>query len=238
MAKMWAAMRKIKPDSVLLSEVFGPVYYGVCNLVHDNQTEGPQYVLEQMEAGRLNAEHYKKHMANVFDALPRGANRVYYARNHDTSWFYHFNGYTPRFMALEAVHALCVIPEIFAGDPRHGPSPDDDPATHDYYRRLFALRKDYPELAGGELLLREVESDNPWVFTALRRAKGESLLVVVSLSDKAEIATVQMQTPPRTGDVQLLDPISGETVKVETEYGRQRGIKLRIEPFGVLVGRL
>ncbi|MEJ7712336.1 MAG: hypothetical protein WKF84_21385 [Pyrinomonadaceae bacterium] len=39
-------------------------------------------------------------------ALPIGANRVFYTRNHDTSWFYHFNGYTPRFMSMEAVRRV------------------------------------------------------------------------------------------------------------------------------------
>jgi len=72
-------------------------------------------------------------------------------------------------MALEAVHALCVIPEVFAGDPKHGPHPDDDPAIYATYRKLFALRKEFPELARGELLLQQIRTDNPRVFTALRQ---------------------------------------------------------------------
>ncbi|HEX2970721.1 MAG TPA: alpha-amylase family glycosyl hydrolase, partial [Tepidisphaeraceae bacterium] len=119
--RMLSAMRQTKPDAAMLSEVFGPLFYTVCDMVHDNQTEAPQFFLEQMEKGTLNTTHYKAHLAAVYDALPAGATRVMFARNHDTSWFYHFNGYTPRFLALDAIHTLFAIPEIFAGDPRHKP---------------------------------------------------------------------------------------------------------------------
>jgi len=239
MEVMLDAMREIKPDAVLLSEVFGPVFYTVCNLVHDNQTSAPQQLLEQMEAGKIQAWHYKAHMANVFDALPRGVNRVFFARNHDTSWFYHFNGYTQRFMAMDAIHALCAIPEVFAGDPRNGPHPDDKPATYDYYRKLFALRKDYPELGRGELLLREVQCDNPWVFTALRRLNSQIVLVVVSLSDQRQSAAVKVVGEGMEVDevVQFVDPIAGQTFKIIRESRDERLLRLRLKPYQVLVAR-
>jgi glycosidase len=237
--RMLKAMREVKPDCVFLSEVFGPVYYSVCNLVHDNQTEGPQFLLEQMEAGLVNAAHYKKHIANILDALPAGANRVYFTRNHDTSWFYHFNGYTQRFMAMEAIHLLCAIPEVFAGDPRHGPDPDDDPATYEYYRKVFALRKKSPELAKGELLLREVECDNPWVFTGLQRLNDRKVLVLVSLSGKQENTALRISNwESRILKFQLEDPISGDTVEAIAEGQNPQTIGLTLKPFQVLVGRL
>jgi len=251
MCRMLRAMREKKKDAVLLSEVFGPVFYVPCNLVHDNQTEAPQQLIELMDKGQATAADYKAHLANVHSMLPPGANRVYFARNHDTSWFYHFNGYTPRFMALDAIHALCGIPEVFAGDPGHGPNPDDDPATFNYYRKLFALRKDFPELARGELLLREVECGNPWVLTALRRLEGRTVLVAVSLSDKEEEATVTMASALRSaaaatgpqgqaGPLKLLDPIAGESVAapVTPRDPQAIGIKLKLRPFQVLAGRL
>jgi hypothetical protein len=186
-----------------------------------------------MEKGEYDAAHYKLHIANVLDGVPAGANRVYYARNHDTSWFYHFNGYTPRFMALDAIHALMVIPSVFAGDPGNGPHPDSDRGTYTYYRKLFALRRDYPELARGEVLLREVKCDNPWVFTAVRRLKGKAVFVAVSLSDKPEAATVTLKAkglPKNLARVTLTDPISGQTVK-----GAKR---IALGPCQVLIGRL
>src|SRR5207244_1217052 len=85
------AMRETKPDAVLLNEVFGPVFHGVCNLVHDNQTEAVQQFVEMLDQGQATAADYKAHLANVLDLLPPGAHRVCFGRNHDTSWFYHFN---------------------------------------------------------------------------------------------------------------------------------------------------
>lgn len=242
MEAMLGAMRRVKPGAVLLSEVFGPMFYTVCNLVHDNQTEAPQSFLEQLEVGAVGASDYKHHMANVFTALPRGANRVYYTRNHDTSWFYHFNGYTPAFMATEAIHALCAIPEVFAGDPKHGPNPDDDPAVYAHYRKLFALRRDYPELARGALLLDEVVGDNPKVFTALRRLESCQTLVVVSLSNNKEQMTAEFAHPTAHldsgGTIELRDPIAGTAVSARVDGKERARIRLVLAPFQVLVGRL
>ena len=108
MRLMLMALRKKKPDAVLLSEVFGPVFYTICNFVHDNQTEAVPQLQEFMNQGRYTAADYKTHLATVFGALPKGANRVFYARNHDTSWFYHFDGYTPQFMVFERKQPTCI----------------------------------------------------------------------------------------------------------------------------------
>ncbi|MDQ3650955.1 MAG: alpha-amylase family glycosyl hydrolase [Acidobacteriota bacterium] len=248
MRRMLKALSETKPDAVLLSEVFGPVFYTVSNLVHDNQTEAPQLLLEKMEAHEVTAADYKLHIANVLDALPAGANRVFYARNHDTSWFYHFNGYTPRFMALEAVHAFFGIPEVFAGDPepKNGPSPDADPAVYDYYRKLFALRKEFPELAGGEVLLREAVCDNASVFVGLRRMNNRLTLVMVSLSGREETGSVTLRPEASAAsgikrsaaDIELRDAISGEVVRVLKAGGESANINFKMKPFQVLVGRV
>lgn len=239
MEQMLQAMHTIKPDAVMLSEVFGPVFYTVSNLVHDNQAESAQLVLEKMEAGVYTAHDYKLHMRNVLLALPKGANRVYYTRNHDTSWFFHFNGYTPRFMAMEAIHTLCAIPEIFAGDPKNTPNPDDDKATYSYYQKLFSLRNDFPELAKGELLLQEVESDNPMVFTALRELDGKRSLVSVSMADKEETVSIIIAAPAGGAaemplKVNLIDGITRQPVKYEL---KGNSLMLKLKPYQILVGR-
>lgn len=238
MRRMISAMRRVKPDCVLLSEVFGPVFYTASNLVHDNQTEAPQQLLEMMDQGRATAETYKKHIANVLDMLPQGANRVFFARNHDTSWFYHFNGYTPRFLALDAIHALCAIPEVFAGDPKHGPNPDDDPSTYSYYRKLFALKRRMPELRRGELLLRQVVSDNPWVFAAVRRYKGRTCLIAVSLSGDSQHAVLRGTNGLELRPCRLRDPMSGAYVDAKLSADAPGAIAIQLAPYQVLVGRM
>jgi glycosidase len=233
MVLMYNAMRKVKPDSVLLSEIFGPVWHSVSNLVHDNMTQGSIAFLEMMDRGEVTAESYKRHLARLIEALPDGAVRVRFGRNHDTSWFYHFPGYSPRFLAFDAIHAFFGVPEVFAGDRRNPPHPDDDPAVYDYYRKLFAARQQFPELSSGDVLLREAECDNPDVFTGVRRLKGKSTLVAISLSGKTTRATVKLPPAARSG-MQEFDPIRGATQIVQATGGR---LRLELQPYQILIVR-
>mgnify|MGYP005845780103 CR=1 FL=1 len=229
MTAMLEALRSTKPDAVLLSEVFGPVFQTVCNFVHDNQTEAAQMIIEKIDAGEATAETYKAHLANVFAMLPPGANRVIYTRNHDTSWFYHFHGYTPRFMAFEALHALCAIPEIFSGDPKNGPNPEDDPQTWEYYRRLFALRAKHETLTKGEPQFRQISGDNPMIFSAIKALNDRCTAVVISLSEHRE--RVRLQIDPSLGALQgenRLTGLNGETVVM-------RDGQVTLEPFAVYI---
>jgi hypothetical protein len=220
-------MRELKPDVVFLSEVWGPLYYSVSNLVHDNQTQSVTYVMDKMAKGQGTAADYKLHIADVYSALPAGANRVFYARSADTSWFYHFAGYSPRFMAIEAIHTFFGIPEVFAGDPANPPSPDSDPAIYGYYRKLFKLRRDIPELTQGKILLREVDCDNPMIFTGSRQFDQHTSVVAISLSEKEETARLSGNIPD---GLNWIDAISGTPAEAT-------GKALKLKPFQVLLGR-
>jgi hypothetical protein len=233
--KVLDEMRLIKSDSILLSEVFGPVFYKVSNLVHDNQAEAVAILLEQMEKGLYTAKDYKLHMQDVLDALPEGANRVYYARNHDTSWFYRFNGYTERFLNMDAIHAIFAIPEVFAGDRRFGPSPDSESRVYDFYKKIFALRKPFPEIFRGRVLLKDVDSENRWVYTGLRGSEQSRVLSAISLSEKQEVVKIRLKSRFKTNVVQLFDPIKEERVEIKTDG---KNLKLRMRPFQILVGRV
>ena len=231
MRAMRDALRAKKADAMLLSEVFGPVFYGVSNFGHDNQTEAVPVLMERMARGQYTAADYQQHLANVYAMLPAGANRVFYARNHDTDWFYHFGGYTPLFMAFEAVHALVGIPEIFAGDPDYKFNPDDDPATFNAYRNLFKIRRERPELTRGEARLRDVSSQNPRVFSAVKSLPGKTSLVLVSMSDRDETARVTMVGQNLPASVEFTDPISGQRFKANPAA-------VTLKPFQVLVGNM
>ena len=162
-----------------------------------------------------------------FSLLPAGANRVIYTRNHDTSWFYHFNGYTPRFLAFEAINALCGIPEIFTGDPNHGPNPDDDAATWQFYKKLFALRRQHPALIYGDLQPYAVKSSNPMVFAAIKQAEQERCLVLVSLSEQPFETTLVIDSFRGA----VLSDLNGQKIHL-TEP------QIKLQPFQVLVGQL
>ncbi|MDX1952017.1 MAG: alpha-amylase family glycosyl hydrolase [Verrucomicrobiota bacterium] len=228
---MLSTMRETNAQAIFLSEIFGPLYYTVCDLVHDNMTHAGQLFLELYDSGEVTAEHYKLHIANVLDALPAGSQRVYFARNHDTSWFYRFKGYTRRFMALDAIHVFFGTPEFFAGDPKNGPHPDEDPAVYNYYRKLFSFRKRYPEFARGSIELRNVISSNPNVFTGIRSSAERSVLVAISLSSQEEIVRISGVNSTET-ELVFEDPLDRKKTVAPLS---SQGIELKLKPFQVLI---
>jgi glycosidase len=237
--RMYEAMQRVKPDTVILSEIFGPVWHSLSNLVHDSSNWASAVALEKMQTGEINAEIYKSLMANTYDVLQKGANRVYFARNHDTSWFGKFGGYTPRFKALDAIHVFMTVPEFFAGDPENPPFPDKETGLYDYYRKLFSFRTKYPELLQGDVLLREIESDNPWIFTGMKQLDGQTSVVIVSLSEKEEHGRISIKLPVKHSfkNLKLIDPIANETQEISVQE-KTNSISVRMKPFQVLVGRI
>ena len=231
---MLAALRQKNPEAVLLSEVFGPVYYTVCNFAHDNQTEAIATLQRRVAAGSYTAEDYRQHLRGVFGMLPAGANRVFFARNHDTSWFDRFDGYDGRFMAFEAIHALFGIPEIFAGDPDNNYTPDDDGGrVYNLYKKLFAFRKQRPEFIHGAVQLTQVSSDNAMIFCGLRTWKGKSSLVLANFSGQPQTTNITgVQT---TTVLTLTDVYAGTAVSTRAGSGR---LTVTLAPFQVLAGAI
>ena len=124
------------------------------------------------------------------------------------------------------------MPVVFAGDRDHPPALEDDANAVEHYRKLIAVRKEQPEFAKGELLLREIGCDDPWVFTALRRDGNRVGLLVSSLAAVESTARLSLDLPGRTLlGVQLVDPVAGEKVPI-------RDGVVTLKPFQTLVGRL
>jgi len=139
-------------------------------------------------------------------------------------------------MAMDGVHALAGIFVAFAGDPKYPPSPDDDPAVWEYYRRVLALRKDHPEFVRGELLLDEIVCDDPNVMSFIRRLDGQASLVLANFSGAARRPRLTLDLPGHTLEgARLVNPQTGAEVPVATEGN---GATVSIAPFEVLVGRL
>jgi glycosidase len=161
MTVMLQTLREYNPDSILLNEVFGPLFYSTSNLAHDNQCEAVPWLMRQMKLGNLNAEDYRKHLWYVWSMLPEGTDRVFYTRNHDTSWFAAFEAYDPMYFAFESIHAFCGVPSVFSGDPKHPPLPGE--SEWRLYRSIFQARK---RLEGP--LDLSFPSEIPQVFHGLR----------------------------------------------------------------------
>lgn len=232
---MIGAMREIKPEAMMLSEVFGPLFYTVSNLGHDNNTEAPSLFLELLEKKEVTITDYKLHLERTRLMLPKGARRVYFARNHDTSWFYHFNGYTRPFMNLEAIHALCGIPEIFAGDTC---TINPDAGVFDNYQQLFHMKSKHQAFSKGRLFLSEIASDQPNVFAAVREYDGEAFLVLISFDASPVVVKIRGTNMfsgvfDKEGSFELEPLFSGQQVKIV-----KRLEILNLEPFDAYVVRL
>lgn len=235
--RMYEAMQKEKPDVVFYSEMFGPAFHAVSNLAQDANWAVVTDVFGQFDRGEINAATYKAGMVQLQGSMQRAANRIRFCRNHDTSWFFpkHYKGFTPRFLALDAVHILFGVPVVFAGDREHPPSLEDDPKACEHYKRVIALRERFPEFAKGEILLREIECDNEWVFSGLRGLGDDTAVALVSLSEKPQAATLTLTSEGKTlAGVTLLDPADGTEVTLPAEGP----ITLTLKPFQMLVGRL
>ncbi len=235
MRVMLDALRQYKPQAMFLNEVFGPAFYTVSNWSHDNQTEAPTFILEALKQGTYTAAHYQKHISNVYRLLPKGAKRVFFARNHDTSWFFRFNGYTPDFMAFDAIHALFGIPEVFVGDPDNPHSPDEKPEIFENYKKLFALRRAFPELITGEIDLNSVRCTDKNVFVGLRLADKNQTLVAVSMGDKPIEASI---TLPPTFKARVWSVVNYQTGKTKEIVLQKGALQVSLAPYEVLVGRL
>ncbi len=236
---MLDALQMKKPETVLLSEIFGPVFYTVSNFVHDNQTEAMSFLIKEIEAGRYYINQYKKHIQHVYSVLPKGAVRVFYSRNHDTSWFYEFFGYTPTFMSLEAIHVLFGVPEVFAGDPNYKFNPDDDYNTFKHYKRLFTAKKSFPEFTAGDIFLNEVKADNPNIFSGIRKNLEHTSLALISASNKEERVNIEIDKKFMTGkkEVVFTDILNGLTGKIKIDTSKNQ-ISCKLNPFQALIIRL
>ena len=142
---------------------------------------------------------------------------------------------------MEAIHAFFGIPSIFAGDPKNAPHPDSDPATYEYYKKLFSQKMKMPELRYGEIVLRDIRCDNSWVFAGIRHFENRSVLAVVSLSDNNESVRVTLPANFRSkkGDktIVLNDVIQSANSSSGTVDRSAGVVQFTMKPFQVLIGR-
>lgn len=239
------AIKAVNPDAILLDELGGPICYEVCDIGHNH---GSFYRImndaDEQERSTFTLRDYKNLLSNVQNTMPDGVNRVYYMRNHDTAWFYRFDGYTPRFYSFEAIHCLIKgIPLVFGGQkPGDGASdavrqrclwsgPDD--AAFRIYRRLFHVRRSARVLIDGACLFDEIDAHDDRVFSVLRTLDGRTVIVLVSDASEELGATVRIADSVLTGHsscVQLVDLFGSATLQVTN----LSSFTVRIPPYGVM----
>lgn len=221
------ALREKKSQSIILSGETGMVFHSSANLVQDATASGSLHFQELLRNRKATAKDYKLHIANTRDALPPGAARVYASRSYATEALAKFAGDAPLFRALEAVHAFCGVPQVYAE------APQENPRLFEFYRKLFAIRKRFPELTRGDLYLREADADSPEVFSAIRKQGDATTWVLISMSDKplSVVATTSLAAPLPT---LFLDVQTGATISARKEGARS--LKITIAPGQILIG--
>ncbi|MBD2305888.1 hypothetical protein H6G17_10225 [Chroococcidiopsis sp. FACHB-1243] len=85
-------------------------------------------------------------------------------------------------------------------------------------------------------------TDNPWVFTGLRRSNGQLTLVAISFSSDREAANLTLNINTSTTQarqkIQLIDPIQGEKIEFARTGDAMNSVRIKLKPFQILVGRL
>jgi len=225
-----AAMKRVKPEAVLLNEIAGPMYYHNCDICH-NFGFIYQLMDERVRQSGFRALQYKQHIADMQALLPDGVLSVYYVRNHDTAWFYRFDGYTPAFFAYEAIHCLIRgIPLIFSGQTGKPQWIGPEPQSAEYYKMLFAMRREHPVLINGACLFEEIDADSDDVFSVIRARGNERVIGLVNTSGEAIDVQITVEDGLFTNGVRFADALDSGGAALALQGNR---MTVPIKPYGV-----
>jgi hypothetical protein len=175
-------LKAIKSDSVLLCELFGPVFSYSHDLVYDYY---PMVMAYEMLDGRLTPGEFETWLDDYWRVMPPGAARVCFTETHDTR-DPHPPAYMLRGSAGErALFGLLIaagfVPMIWAGQER---------GLEDFYRGMLHARRQNPALVAGKFIFnaitcREIDSDRPrrgheYLFNLLRQHDDEVVWNLIS----------------------------------------------------------
>jgi glycosidase len=109
-----------------------------------------------------------------------------------------------------------VMPDLFEKDPVPWQNGDQD--VHQFYRKLIALRREHPALAGGNIEKIPCKSDDILIFR--KNDRDESLIVVANFGDRQAVFL------PEKYQGRYTDLLSGEWVD---------GDRLHPDPFNLMI---
>lgn len=226
--KVNCEIKKVKPDAVLLNETGGPSFFNACDICHNF---GIIYQLMDADIRKLyRATDYRNHLADMAAVRPAGALTVLYTRNHDTAWFYRFDGYTPAFFTYEAIHCVVRgIPLFFSGQtgkPEWGGPMD---SAFMFYKKLLTIRKQYSIFIHGDCDFDNISCDCPDVFCVERIYHDDCLIALINTSGESVITRIVREKA--YGCVHFFDLYSGATLNVED--GARFDVPL--EPYGIVL---
>ena len=172
------AIKNVNPEAILLNELGSMTYLNPCDLVH---SFGTLYKVI-MEEG-YSARDYQMHLADLYAFSPAPGRLVHYVRNHDTAWFYKFEGYTKQFFVYETIHYMIFgIPLIFSGQTRKPEWGAPPPEAMKLYGKLADIRKGYRIFTDGTCDMTAVTADDPGLFCMYRTYENKKLIFIANSS--------------------------------------------------------
>jgi starch synthase (maltosyl-transferring) len=181
--RLQAGLKALKPDGVLLCELFGPIFTRSHDLTYDYY---PAVMAYEMLDRRLTPREFGHWLADYWRVMPPGALRVCFTETHDTRDF-HPPSYALRGSAAErALFGILVmagfIPMIWSGQEK---------GLEDFYRGMVNARRQSEALRQGEFFFNAVgcheavvERDyqaHDWVFCLPRKHSDQVVWGLVSL---------------------------------------------------------
>ena len=166
-------IKKVKSSSVLMCEVFGPVF----TKSHDLSCDYLPFVQAfEMLNNKITPSEWGEWMADYRLSLPAGALRVSFTETHDTRNFtppsYGLRGSNLERAGFAALILAGFIPMIWSGQEKRNEA---------FYRKMFKVRRKYSIMTSGKTYFNAVESSNKWVVNVLRIFNNEILWGIVNL---------------------------------------------------------
>lgn len=169
------ALRKVKPDAVLVSEVWGPIFQRSHEATYENG-----WLLTHLNKGWLSGKtvmtgaQWARHLADAKDARPEGVLRANFNSNHDNIGTAKLAKESALADAVSFMHTFTEgFPFIWY---------EELEGREESFREMLYHRS---RLSGYQCSYRRVRTEKEELFTALWTKDGESAyLVVVNLSMK------------------------------------------------------
>ena len=139
LAEIRAALRRHKPDAILLAECFGPQQSAICDLVGFQWIMWLDWLMGQLLEGRLSGEALQRVLGEQFMSMPCDTWLTVYTHTHDTLAFAKRDPEGPAISALFATLSLLSAGTmVFGGGWGMHARPRPEEAGE--YRALFAAK--------------------------------------------------------------------------------------------------
>jgi starch synthase (maltosyl-transferring) len=227
--RLQKGIKQIKPEAVLLCELFGPLFVKSHDFQYDYHLHALLYALIE---GRVSPYEFGEWLRDYWSVMPPSAIRVGFTETHDTRAG--FPAYAWRGSAVErAMFAILVmagfVPMLWSGQ---------EVGWETFYRKVLKGRSQSTSLLQGEREFNAVSCENPHVLSILCRRQGETVWGVVSLYaertpltfDVSRALDVKSQSRFRLHDL-IEEQDWNEYGREEWAEGDSQSLTLSLVPF-------